>query len=174
MFWWNILFLWSYLFYRRAICRQILLWLWLSRARNCKRLRSPGIDSLESIPPASVAGRYVKYGCRTCPSGWESIPNIVNCESTFIKSEQVTDSCRPCALLIWWDYSGRTKYSACASKPIKLAVEYLRTQKTQRSAVFFIRQNLGRKMISNFNKCKFLKDFHKKCIEFAYKKTWTI
>jgi hypothetical protein len=44
-------------------------------------------------------------------------------------------------------YSGRTKYSACASKLNKLSGEYLRTQKTQGAAVFFIRKNLGGKMI---------------------------
>jgi hypothetical protein len=44
-------------------------------------------------------------------------------------------------------YSGRTKYSACASKLSKLQAEYLRTQNMQRAAVFFIRQNLGWKMI---------------------------
>jgi hypothetical protein len=32
--------------------------------------------------------------------------------------------------------SGRTKYSACASKLNKLSGEYLRTQKTQGAAVF--------------------------------------
>ncbi len=31
-------------------------------------------------------------GRRTFPPGWESIPYIFNCESTFTKSEQVTDS----------------------------------------------------------------------------------
>ncbi len=65
-------------------------------ARICKRFRSPGINSEESIPPAYVtwacickhlrssgsdsaslcnlASRYNKYGCRTGPPGWESIP----------------------------------------------------------------------------------------------------
>ncbi len=31
------------------------------------RLRNPGIDYKESIPPAYLAGRYVKQGCRTGP-----------------------------------------------------------------------------------------------------------
>ncbi len=36
------------------------------RARICKRLSSPGIDSEDSIPPAySLADRYDKYSCRT-------------------------------------------------------------------------------------------------------------
>ncbi len=37
----------------------------LIRARICKRLRRPGIDSEDSIPPAyvgSMAGRYEKLG----------------------------------------------------------------------------------------------------------------
>jgi hypothetical protein len=34
------------------------------RARICKRLRSPGIDS---ICLCSLAVRYIKYGCRTAP-----------------------------------------------------------------------------------------------------------
>jgi hypothetical protein len=39
------------------------------RARICKRLRIPGIDSKESIP-----GRYVKQSCWAGPPGWEPIP----------------------------------------------------------------------------------------------------
>ncbi len=46
-----------------------------SRARIFKRLRSPGIDPKESIPPAW--GRYVKYNCCTGPPGWESIPGLL-------------------------------------------------------------------------------------------------
>ncbi len=47
--------------------------------RICKCLRSPGIDSEESIPPAYVAWRAgttnrVSYG--TGPPGWESIPGL--------------------------------------------------------------------------------------------------
>jgi hypothetical protein len=61
-------------------------------------------------------------------------------------------------------YSGRTKYSACESKLLKLLGEYHHTQKMQGAAVFFIQQNLGGKMISNFNKCKYLNNFHMKCI----------
>jgi hypothetical protein len=52
----------------------------LYRARICKRLCSPGIDSKESILPAyvaSLAGRYVKKGCRTGLPGWESIPGLL-------------------------------------------------------------------------------------------------
>jgi hypothetical protein len=41
-------------------------------------------------------------------------------------------------------YSGRTKYSACASKLYKLSEEYLRTQKTQGAAVFFYSEELVR------------------------------
>jgi hypothetical protein len=37
---------------------------------------SPEIDSKESIPPASVAWRAVKWGCRTGPPGWISIPGL--------------------------------------------------------------------------------------------------
>ncbi len=40
-------------------------------------------------------------------------------------------------------YSGRTKYSACASKLSKLSEEYLCPQKTQKAAVFFIRKIFG-------------------------------
>jgi hypothetical protein len=40
-------------------------------------------------------------------------------------------------------YSGRTKYSACASKLSKLSGEYLCPQKTQKAAVFFIRKIFG-------------------------------
>ncbi len=62
-------------------------WVWLTSysripvciARICKRLRSPGIDSKESIPLAyfSSADQYDKYSCRTSPLGYrlaESIP----------------------------------------------------------------------------------------------------
>ncbi len=50
-----------------------------SRARICKRLRSPGIDPKKSIPPAYVAWRSgtSKKGCRTGPPGWESIPRLL-------------------------------------------------------------------------------------------------
>ncbi len=37
-------------------------------------------------------------------------------------------------------YSGRTKYSACASKLSKLSGEYFCPQKTQKAAIFFIRK----------------------------------
>jgi hypothetical protein len=49
------------------------------RARICKRLRSPGIDSQKSIPLAYVAWRAgtTKKGCRTGPPGWESIPGLL-------------------------------------------------------------------------------------------------
>ncbi len=42
-------------------------------------LRSPGIDSEESIPPAYVAWRAgtTYRGCRTVPSGWDSIPGLL-------------------------------------------------------------------------------------------------
>jgi hypothetical protein len=40
-------------------------------------------------------------------------------------------------------YSGRTKYSAYASKLSKLSREYLCPQKTQKAAVFFIRKIFG-------------------------------
>ncbi len=43
-------------------------------------------------------------------------------------------------------YSGRTKYSACASKLSKLSREYLCPQKTQKAAVFFIRKIFGWKV----------------------------
>jgi hypothetical protein len=42
----------------------------VARARICKHLRSPGI---QPASPCSLAGRYVKLGCRTGPPGWESI-----------------------------------------------------------------------------------------------------
>jgi hypothetical protein len=40
------------------------------RARICKRLRGPGMDSKESILPAYTS-RYVKQGCRTGLPGLE-------------------------------------------------------------------------------------------------------
>ncbi len=58
-------------------------------ARICKRLRSPRIDSKESIPPRidskeSIPPAYLawradttKQGCRTGPPGWESIPGLL-------------------------------------------------------------------------------------------------
>jgi hypothetical protein len=47
------------------------------RARICKRLRSPGIDFKESIPPAYVASRAgTSIGFRAGPPGWESIPGL--------------------------------------------------------------------------------------------------
>ncbi len=52
---------------------------------------------------------------------------------------------KDCCLI--YNYMGRTKYAACASKLHELSGEYLRTQKTQGAAVFFIRKNLGGKMI---------------------------
>jgi len=50
-----------------------------SRVRICKRLRSPGIDSEKSIPPAFEdwqAGR-TKRVVVTGPPGWESIPGLL-------------------------------------------------------------------------------------------------
>ncbi len=47
-------------------------------ARICKRLKSPVIDSgNRSASLCSQAGRYVTWGCRTGPSGWESIPGLL-------------------------------------------------------------------------------------------------
>jgi hypothetical protein len=58
----------------------------LYRARICKRLRSPGIDSANLC---SLAGRYVKLGRRTGPPGWESIPGLLksftNAGSVYMK-----------------------------------------------------------------------------------------
>jgi hypothetical protein len=51
-------------------------------------------------------------------------------------------------------YSGRTKYNACASKLSKLSGEYLCPQKTQKAAVFFIRKIFGWRVNKNFNRCK--------------------
>ncbi len=49
----------------------------ISRFRICKRLRSPGIDSKESIPPVcSLAARYVKQGCRILAC-WKSNPGLL-------------------------------------------------------------------------------------------------
>ncbi len=45
-----------------------------TKARICKRLSSPGIDSASLC---RVTGRYVKWGCRTGPQGWESIPGLL-------------------------------------------------------------------------------------------------
>ncbi len=42
-------------------------------ARICSCLRSPGIDSKESIPPAFVPGGLVR---QIGPPGWESIPGL--------------------------------------------------------------------------------------------------
>jgi hypothetical protein len=53
-----------------------------SRARICKRSRSPGIDSEELIPPTYVAwraGTANREGCRTGPPGWKSIPELLKC-----------------------------------------------------------------------------------------------
>jgi hypothetical protein len=47
---------------------------WEGRARICKRIRSPGIDSAKLF---SLAGNYVKKSCRTLPPGWESIPGLL-------------------------------------------------------------------------------------------------
>jgi hypothetical protein len=49
------------------------------RARICKRLRSPDIDSKESIPPAHVAWRAAKSNRLVVPGppGWESIPGLL-------------------------------------------------------------------------------------------------
>ncbi len=50
-----------------------------SGARICKRLRSPGIDSEKSIPPAFVdwqAGTKNRVAV-TGPPGWESIPGLL-------------------------------------------------------------------------------------------------
>jgi hypothetical protein len=47
------------------------------RARICKLLWCPGIDSEESIlQPMFLAGRYDRKGSRTGPPGWESIPGL--------------------------------------------------------------------------------------------------
>ncbi len=40
----------------------------------CKRWRSLGIDSASLC---SLAGQYVKEGCRTGPPGWESNPGLL-------------------------------------------------------------------------------------------------
>jgi len=56
-------------------------WSFEYRAHICKRLRSPGIDSEESLPSAYVglAGRYDNKGCRSgLPDAWESIPELLN------------------------------------------------------------------------------------------------
>ncbi len=45
-----------------------------TRAHIRKGLRSPGIDSTSLC---SLASRYVKLGCRAGPSGWESIPGLL-------------------------------------------------------------------------------------------------
>ncbi len=50
------------------------------RGRICKRLRSPGIDSKESIPPAYVAWRASirQIGLSYRPAqGWKSIPGLL-------------------------------------------------------------------------------------------------
>jgi hypothetical protein len=48
---------------------------YVARERVCKRLRSPGIDSKKSIPPAYVASRAGSSNrVVTGPPGWESIP----------------------------------------------------------------------------------------------------
>jgi hypothetical protein len=44
------------------------------RARSCKRLRRTGVDSTNLC---SMAGQYVKQGCRTCPPDWESISGLL-------------------------------------------------------------------------------------------------
>jgi hypothetical protein len=44
---------------------------------NCKRLRSPGIDSNESFPPAYEAWRAGKSNMVIGPPGWESIPRLL-------------------------------------------------------------------------------------------------
>ncbi len=51
----------------------------ITRARICKRLRSPEIDSDESIPPAYVAWRadMTNKLTYTGPPGWESIPGLL-------------------------------------------------------------------------------------------------
>jgi hypothetical protein len=50
-----------------------MICLLFSRARICKRLRRPGIDS--GCP--CLAGRYVKQDWRTGPPSWESIPGLL-------------------------------------------------------------------------------------------------
>ncbi len=45
-----------------------------SKARLCKQLRSPGIDSTSL---GSLLGRYAKSVCCTGPPGWESIPGLL-------------------------------------------------------------------------------------------------
>ncbi len=52
------------------VCRRSSLY----RARICKRLRSPGIDSASLC---SLAGRNYKKGWRTGPPGWESILGLL-------------------------------------------------------------------------------------------------
>ncbi len=49
------------------------------RARICKRLRRPGIDSEDSIPPAYVAWRAgtTNRVVLPVPPGWESIPGLL-------------------------------------------------------------------------------------------------
>jgi hypothetical protein len=44
------------------------------RARIFNRLWSPGIDSASLC---GSEGRYEKWGCRTGPPGWESIPGLL-------------------------------------------------------------------------------------------------
>ena len=49
-----------------------------ARARICKRFRSPGIDSKESIPPAYVSLRAdTSNRVATVPPGWKSIPGLL-------------------------------------------------------------------------------------------------
>ncbi len=48
---------------------------------------------------------------------------------------------------MFYNYSGRTKYSAFVSKLNKLSEEYLSPQKTQKAAVFFIGKILGSRLI---------------------------
>ncbi len=60
-------------------CRLCIKHRSVHRARICKRLRSTGIDSAQSIPPAyvdwqaSTTNRVVV----TSPPGWESIPGLL-------------------------------------------------------------------------------------------------
>ncbi len=52
------------------VLKHFEFWAWI-----CKLLRSLGIDSARLC---SLAGRYVKQGCRTGPPGWESILGLLN------------------------------------------------------------------------------------------------
>jgi hypothetical protein len=74
----------------------------------------------------------------TCGGRLETSPN-----SMLIVLHSVCDRAAYCGPYLHTNYSGRTKYSACASKLSKLLGEYLCPQKTQKAAVFFIRKIFG-------------------------------